>query len=102
MIVCKFFFNILIVIKNKIRITESDFVKIIKKIISEESNDDIKNLDMEMGMMSKEQISKKTKMSYFINIYLRKFNEIKEFHGLEFTTDLLLRLSEMINKENKN
>ena len=51
-----------------------------------------------MGGPSKEEKSRKNKMDYFMNIYLPKFNDIKDTHGLEFAIGLLNELAVMVDE----
>jgi len=84
--------------KKKVRLLESELVDVVRKIVSEQSISDMESFGFKMGGPSKEEKSRKNKMDYFMNIYLPKFNDIKDTHGLEFTIALLNELAVMVDE----
>jgi hypothetical protein len=84
--------------KNKIRISESELVELIQKILSEQPIMDKKNLGYDMIGKTEEEKSKARKLNYFENIFLPRFQEIKEVHGLEFVIELLNNLAVAVDE----
>lgn len=83
---------------KKVTLSESELVNVVRKIVSEQSITDMESFGFKMNGPSKEEKSKKNKMDYFMNIYLPKFNEIKDTHGLDFTIALLNELAVMVDE----
>ena len=54
---------------------------------------DKKSLGYDMIGKTEEEKSKTRKLDYFENIFLPRFQEIKEVHGLEFVIELLNNLA---------
>jgi hypothetical protein len=79
--------------KNKIRISESELVELIQKVLSEQPMMDRKGLGYDMIGKTEEEKSKARKLDYFENIFLPRFQKIKEVHGLEFVIELLNNLA---------
>jgi hypothetical protein len=87
--------------KNKVRISESDLVKLIEKVINEESKTQFRTVGMDLVGKSDEEKSMEIKVDYFLNIFLPRFQQIKEVHGLDLTFELIKRLAERLeNLEN--
>jgi len=87
--------------KNKVRISEGDLVKLIEKVINEESKTQFRTVGMDLVGKSDEEKSREIKVDYFLNIFLPRFQQIKEVHGLELTFELIKRLAEKVeNLEN--
>jgi hypothetical protein len=87
--------------KNKVRISEGDLVKLIEKVINEESKTQFRTVGMDLVGKSDEEKSMEIKVDYFLNIFLPRFQQIKEVHGLELTFELIKRLAERVeNLEN--
>jgi hypothetical protein len=56
---------------------------------------------MDLVGKSDEEKSMEIKVDYFLNIFLPRFQQIKEVHGLELTFELIKRLAERVeNLEN--
>jgi hypothetical protein len=87
--------------KNKVRIFEGNLVKLIEKVINEESKTQFRTVGMDLVGKSDEEKSMEIKVDYFLNIFLPRFQQIKEVHGLELTFELIKRLAERVeNLEN--
>jgi len=87
--------------KNKVRISEGNLVKLIEKVINEESKTQFRTVGMDLVGKSDEEKSREIKVDYFLNIFLPRFQQIKEVHGLELTFELIKRLAEKVeNLEN--
>jgi hypothetical protein len=87
--------------KNKVRISEGNLVKLIEKVINEESKTQFRTVGMDLVGKSDEEKSMEIKVDYFLNIFLPRFQQIKEVHGLELTFELIKRLAERVeNLEN--
>ena len=87
--------------KNKVRISEGNLVKLIEKVINEESKTQFRTVGMDLVGKSDEEKSREIKVDYFLNIFLPRFQQIKEVHGLELTFELIKRLAERVeNLEN--
>lgn len=78
---------------QKIRISETELVNLIEKIISEEPMADMESFGFDLRGKTEEEKSKMRKLDYFERIFLPRFQEIKEVHGLEFTIELLNNLA---------
>ena len=88
--------------KNKVRISEGDLVKLIEKVINEESKTQFRTVGMDLVGKSDEEKSMEIKIDYFLNIFLPRFQQIKEVHGLELTFELIKRLAERVENIDNN
>lgn len=84
--------------KNKIRISESELVELIQKVLSEQPMMDRKGLGYDMIGKTEEQKSKARKLDYFEKIFLPRFQEMKEAYGLEFVIELLNNLAVAVDE----
>lgn len=82
--------------KRKIRISENELVELIDKILSEDPQR--RSFGMDLRGKTSEQQSKERKLDYFTQIFLPRFQEIKEVHGLDFTIELLNSLSFLVDE----
>lgn len=78
---------------KKVRISESDLIDLIEKVIKEEPMMDMDSFGFNMLGKSEEEKSKIRKLDYFERIFLPRFQEIKDVHGLEFVIELLNNLA---------
>lgn len=68
---------------RKIRLSEHELIDLIQNIVGEQQfGGDLRDLNPE-------ELSKKRKMEYFGNIFMPRFAEIAEIHGMDFTMELL-------------
>ena len=74
---------------NKVRISETDLVNLIEKVIKEEPMKDMNSFGFNMLGKSEEEKSTIRKLDYFERIFIPRFQEIKDVHGLEFVIKLL-------------
>lgn len=88
--------------KNKVRISEGDLVRLIEKVINEESKTQFRTVGMDLVGKSDEEKSMEIKIDYFLNIFLPRFQQIKEVHGLELTFELIKRLAERVENIDNN
>lgn len=88
--------------KNKVRISEGNLVKLIEKVINEESKTQFRTVGMDLVGKSDEEKSMEIKIDYFLNIFLPRFQQIKEVHGLELTFELIKRLAERVENIDNN
>lgn len=88
--------------KNKVRISEGDLVRLIEKVINEESKTQFRTVGMDLVGKSDEEKSMEIKIDYFLNIFLPRFQQIKEVHGLELTYELIKRLAERVENIDNN
>lgn len=88
--------------KNKVRISENDLVKLIEKVITEEPNPKFRTYGMDVVGKSDEEKSRDRKIQYFMNVFLPRFEEIKQVHGLNFTIDLLNNLAVEVDEVNED
>lgn len=88
--------------KNKVRISEDNLVKLIEKVINEESKTQFRTVGMDLVGKSDEEKSMEIKIDYFLNIFLPRFQQIKEVHGLELTFELIKRLAERVENIDNN
>lgn len=82
--------------KRKVRISENELVELIDKILSEDPQR--RSFGMDLRGKTPEQQSKERKIDYFTQIFLPRFQEIKEVHGLDFTIELLNSLSFLVDE----
>jgi hypothetical protein len=78
---------------NKVRISEADLVDLIEKVIKEEPMMDMNSFGFNMLGKSEEEKSTIRKLDYFQRIFIPRFQEIKDVHGLEFVIKLLNNLA---------
>lgn len=83
---------------NKVRISESDLVELIEKVIKEEPMMDMNSFGVNMLGKSEEEKSTIRKLDYFQRIFIPRFQEIKDVHGLEFVIQLLNNLAITIDE----
>lgn len=83
---------------NKVRISESDLVELIEKVIKEEPMMDMNSFGVNMLGKSEEEKSTIRKLDYFQRIFIPRFQEIKDVHGLEFVIRLLNNLAITIDE----
>ena len=88
--------------KNKVRISEGNLVRLIEKVINEESKTQFRTVGMDLVGKSDEEKSMEIKIDYFLNIFLPRFQQIKEVHGLELTFELIKRLAERVENIDNN
>ena len=88
--------------KNKVRISEGNLVKLIEKVINEESKTQFRTVGIDLVGKSDEEKSMEIKIDYFLNIFLPRFQQIKEVHGLELTFELIKRLAERVENIDNN
>ena len=88
--------------KNKVRISEGDLVRLIENVINEESKTQFRTVGMDLVGKSDEEKSMEIKIDYFLNIFLPRFQQIKEVHGLELTFELIKRLAERVENIDNN
>lgn len=81
------------IMAQKIRISETDLVNLIEKVISEAPMSDMESFGFDSIGKTEEQKSKERKLNYFEGIFLPRFQEIKDVHGLEFVIELLNNLA---------
>lgn len=77
---------------KKIRLSENQLIEMIQDILSE------RPFSGDLRGLNPEELSKKRKMEYFGNIFLPRFQEIKDVHGLEFVVELLENLSVQVGE----
>jgi hypothetical protein len=83
---------------NKVRISEADLVDLIEKVIKEESMMDMNSFGFNMLGKSEEEKSTIRKLDYFERIFIPRFQEIKDVHGLEFVIKLLNNLAVAVDE----
>lgn len=88
--------------KKKVRISENDLVKLIEKVITEEPSKQFRTYGMNLVGKSDEEKSRDRKIEYFMNVFLPRFEEIKQVHGLNFTIDLLNNLAVEVDEVNED
>jgi hypothetical protein len=57
---------------------------------------------MDLVGKSNEEKSNERKIQYFLNIFLPRFEEIKQVHGLNFTIELLNNLAIEVDEVNED
>jgi hypothetical protein len=57
---------------------------------------------MDVVGKSDEEKSRDRKIQYFMNVFLPRFEEIKQVHGLNFTIDLLNNLAVEVDEVNED
>lgn len=88
--------------KKKVRISENDLVKLIEKVITEKPSSQFRTFGVDLVGKTDEEKSKQRRIDYFMNIFLPRFEEIKEVHGLNFTIELLNNLAAEVDEVNEN
>lgn len=83
---------------KKVRISEADLIDLIEKVITEEPMMDMNSFGFNMLGKSEEEKSKIRKLDYFERIFLPRFQEIKDVHGLEFVIELLNNLAVSVDE----
>jgi hypothetical protein len=83
---------------NKVRISEADLVDLIEKVIKEEPMMDMNSFGFNMLGKSEEEKSTIRKLDYFQRIFIPRFQEIKDVHGLEFVIKLLNNLAVAVDE----
>jgi hypothetical protein len=83
---------------NKVRISEADLVDLIEKVIKEEPMMDMNSFGFNMLGKSEEEKSTIRKLDYFERIFIPRFQEIKDVHGLEFVIRLLNNLAVAVDE----
>jgi|688.fasta_scaffold04273_28 hypothetical protein len=83
---------------NKVRISEADLVDLIEKVIKEEPMMDMNSFGFNMLGKSEEEKSTIRKLDYFERIFIPRFQEIKDVHGLEFVIKLLNNLAVAVDE----
>jgi hypothetical protein len=83
---------------NKVRISEADLVDLIEKVIKEEPMMDMNSFGFNMLGKSEEEKSTIRKLDYFERIFIPRFQEIKDLHGLEFVIKLLNNLAVAVDE----
>lgn len=77
---------------KKIRLSENELIELIQNIISEQSfGGDLRDLNPE-------ELSQRRKMEYFGKIFLPRFGEIRDIHGIDFTLKLLEEISNKLKE----
>lgn len=82
--------------KRKVRLTENELVDLINKILTEDPQR--RSFGMDLRGKTPEQQSKERKLDYFTEIFLPRFQEVREIHGLDFTIELLNNLSFLVDE----
>ena len=59
--------------KNKVRISEGNLVKLIEKVINEESKTQFRTVGIDLVGKSDEEKSMEIKIDYFLNIFLQSY-----------------------------
>lgn len=83
---------------KKVRISEADLIDLIEKVIKEEPMMDMNSFGFNMLGKSEEEKSKIRKLDYFERIFLPRFQEIKDVHGLDFVIELLNNLAVSVDE----
>ena len=88
--------------KKKVLLSESELVQLIENFLTEEPNPEFRTFGMELVGKSDEEKSNERKIQYFLNIFLPRFEEIKQVHGLNFTIELLNNLAIEVDEVNED
>jgi hypothetical protein len=88
--------------KKKVLLSESELVQLIENFLTEEPNPEFRTFGMDLVGKSDEEKSKERKIQYFLNIFLPRFEEIKQVHGLNFTIELLNNLAIEVDEVNED
>jgi hypothetical protein len=87
--------------KKKVLLSESDLVQLIENFLTENPNPEFRTFGMDLVGKSDEEKSNERKIQYFLNIFLPRFEEIKQVHGLNFTIELLNNLATEVDEVNE-
>ncbi len=88
--------------KKKVLLSESELVQLIENFLTEEPNPEFRTFGVDLVGKSDEEKSKERKIQYFLNIFLPRFEEIKQVHGLNFTIELLNNLAIEVDEVNED
>jgi len=87
--------------KKKVLLSESELVQLIENFLNEDPNPEFRTFGVDLVGKSDEEKSKQRKLQYFLNIFLPRFEEIKQVHGLNFTIELLNNLASEVDEVNE-
>jgi len=87
--------------KKKVLVSESELVQLIENFLTENPNPEFRTFGMDLVGKSDEEKSNERKIQYFLNIFLPRFEEIKQVHGLNFTIELLNNLATEVDEVNE-
>lgn len=87
--------------KKKVLLSESELVQLIENFLTEDPNPEFRTFGMDLVGKSNEEKSNERKIQYFLNIFLPRFEEIKQVHGLNFTIELLNNLATEVDEVNE-
>jgi hypothetical protein len=87
--------------KKKVLLSESELAQLIENFLTEDPNPEFRTFGVDLVGKSDEEKSKQRKIDYFLNIFLPRFEEIKQVHGLNFTIELLNNLAVEIDEINE-
>jgi hypothetical protein len=87
--------------KKKVLLSESELVQLIENFLTENPNPEFRTFGMDLVGKSDEEKSNERKIQYFLNIFLPRFEEIKQVHGLNFTIELLNNLATEVDEVNE-
>jgi hypothetical protein len=88
--------------KKKVLLSESELVQLIENFLTEDPNPEFRTFGMDLVGKSNEEKSNERKIQYFLNIFLPRFEEIKQVHGLNFTIELLNNLAIEVDEVNED
>jgi hypothetical protein len=88
--------------KKKVLLSESELVQLIENFLTEDPNPEFRTFGMDLVGKSDEEKSNERKIQYFLNIFLPRFEEIKQVHGLNFTIELLNNLAIEVDEVNED
>ena len=88
--------------KKKVLLSESNLVQLIESFINEDPNPRFRSFGVDLVGKSDEEKSKDRKIDYFMQIFLPRFKEIKQVHGLDFAIELLNNLAIEIDEVNED
>ena len=88
--------------KKKVLLSESELVQLIENFLSEDPNPEFRTFGVDLVGKSDEEKSRQRKIDYFLNIFLPRFEEIKQVHGLNFTIELLNNLATEVDEVNED
>lgn len=88
--------------KKKVLLSESELVQLIENFLTEEPNPEFRTFGVDLVGKSDEEKSKGRMIRYFLDIFLPRFEEIKQVHGLNFTIELLNNLAIEVDEVNED
>jgi len=88
--------------KKKVLLSESELVQLIENFLTEEPNPEFRTFGVDLVGKSDEEKSKERMIRYFLDIFLPRFEEIKQVHGLNFTIELLNNLAIEVDEVNED